>query len=70
MVVLLWFLSATCSYVHLSEDKMDNGSFTTAISNSFLSLLVADFLCLGRFWAIFVFMLIMVCGLYSLESPA
>ena len=60
VVLLLWFHSAKCSYVHLSEDKMDNGSFTTAISNSFLSPLVV---------AIFVFMLIMVCGLYSLESP-
>ena len=56
--------------LNLSDSNTD-GSFTTAVSNSFLSPLetktiTAD---LGKFRAIFFFILKMVYCVYSLESP-
>ena len=48
-----------------------DGSFTTAISNSFSSPFqkAADLIVVGIISGDFLFTLIMVCCVYSLESP-
>ena len=50
-----------------------DGSFTTAISNSFLSLqhkknIAEDIIVLGIIWVIFFFYIARACCVYTLES--